>query len=342
MLLGHEKIDFLNLPTPIDYMENLSKDLGIDFYLKRDDLTRLGVGGNKLRKLEYLLYDAKKQGATMLITEGGAQTNHGRLTAAVAAKYGLKCAIVTTDPFPGEVSANLLLDGIMGCDVYMVPAAEAGDGDGNARYRAMEEIAKKYEDMGEKVYLIPTGGSTDIGMLGYYECALEISEQIKSMSLENVRVVVTVGSLGTYMGFFAAQKNENLPFELTGISIAPFPNGVKNDALDFYRSCKDFFGLSYEAGLEDFDIKTEYDRGAYNNPVKCVRDAIYLMGRSQGIILDPCYTGKTFAAILDMLKEKKIDKGETVLMIHTGGLPGIYTKHHRVEFEKELMPYMHI
>ena len=120
MTLGREKLHFLNSPTPITYLENISKELGVNFYLKRDDLTNFGTGGNKLRKLEYLVKNALDQDATMLLTVGGAQTNHGRLTAAVAAKYGLKAAIVAVDPYPGEISANLLLDGIMGCPVYLV------------------------------------------------------------------------------------------------------------------------------------------------------------------------------------------------------------------------------
>ena len=119
MSLGCKKVPFLNLPTPIEYLSNISRELGINLYLKRDDLTGLGMGGNKLRKLEYFLYDAQQQGATMLLTVGGAQTNHGRLTAAVAAKYGLKCAIVAIDEYPGEISANILLDRMMGADVIL-------------------------------------------------------------------------------------------------------------------------------------------------------------------------------------------------------------------------------
>ena len=118
-MLGHEKINFLYLPTPLERLNHLSQDLGINLYIKRDDLTPLAMGGNKLRKLEYLLADAKKQGATMLLTVGGAQTNHGRLTCAVARKYGMKGAIVCVDDYPGELSANLLLDGMMGCDVWL-------------------------------------------------------------------------------------------------------------------------------------------------------------------------------------------------------------------------------
>ena len=119
MSLGCKKVPFLDLPTPIEYLPNISRELGINLYLKRDDLTGLGMGGNKLRKLEYFLYDAQQQGATMLLTTGGVQTNHGRLTAAVAAKYGLKCAIDANDEYPGEISDNILNERMMGADVIL-------------------------------------------------------------------------------------------------------------------------------------------------------------------------------------------------------------------------------
>lgn len=150
MTLGRDKVSFLQLPTPLERLDNLSEELGVNFYLKRDDMTSIGGGGNKLRKLEYFVAEAKKQNATILLTVGGAQTNHGRLTAAVAAKYGFKSAIVTTDVYPGEISANLLLDGFLGCSVYFKPSLRLSE--------AIEIVRKELEDVGEKVYFIPMGG----------------------------------------------------------------------------------------------------------------------------------------------------------------------------------------
>ena len=241
-----------------------SEDLGVDFYLKRDDLTLLGTGGNKLRKLEYFLKDAKDKGATMLITEGGAQTNHGRLTAAVAARYGLKCAIVTTDPYPGEISANLILDGIMGCDVYMVQNVKAPEGT-DPRDIAMEEIAKQYEAKGETVYKIPVGGSNDLGALGYYECAVEIAKQTQKLEIADPHIFVTVGSMGTYIGLAAAQLNEKLPFRLTGIAIEQFfderRKGNNKEKTSFAENLKNsIYSISFPnkrakyLGLEIADI----------------------------------------------------------------------------------------
>lgn len=341
MTLGHEKIAFLNTPTPLERLNTVSDELGINLYLKRDDLTNYGTGGNKLRKLEYLLKDAIDQGATMLLTVGGAQTNHGRLTGAVAAKYGLKSAIVAVDPYPGEMSANLLLDGIMGCPVYLV----ADDGVHTAdelEKSAVEKVTKEWEAKGEKVYFIPVGGSNELGILGYYDCAQEIAKQTEDLGLKDVRVVSTVGSMGTYMGLQVGIKNENLPLHLTGVGISPKDGGLVAYAQKYYQRVKKFFNLDLNISDEEFDLISDYDHGAYNNPVKEVREAIYYMGRKEAVILDPCYTGKTFAGIMEMVKSGKIAQGENVVMLHTGGIPGIYTKHHRVEMEKELMEYIHI
>lgn len=341
MLLGHKKLEFLNTPTPIDYLENISKEIGVNLYIKRDDLTNLGMGGNKLRKLEYLIYDAKEKGATMVITVGGAQTNHGRLTAAVAAKYGLNAAIVAIDPYPGEISANLLLDGIMNCPVYLM------DFDGIHTEAQLLDIAvpkviKEWEDKGETVFFIPMGGSNELGILGYYECAMEIVDQVKTLDIESPRIVTTVGSFGTYMGLQVGIKNENLPLRLTGIGVIPRPNGIVNFAQDYYSKIKTFYNLDLEIASDEYDLTSDYDCGKYNNPVKEVRDAMYYMGSKEAIILDPCYTGKTFYGLLEMVKTGKIKQGENVIFLHTGGVPGIYTKHHRIELERELIGNIHI
>lgn len=348
MTLGKEKIHFLNTPTPLEMMGRVSEDLGIEFWMKRDDLTNLGTGGNKLRKLEYFLKDALDQGSTMLLTVGGAQTNHGRLTAAVAAKYGLKSAIVSVDEYPGELSANLLLDGIMDCHVYLVHQKDGEDED-ELLQKAVADVTREWEDKGEKVYYIPMGGSNELGALGYYDCAVELDQQVKELGLKNPHVVVTAGSLGTFAGLAAAIANEHLSLKLSGISVLPFSgadseekrrNG-QEEAKAYYGRLKAAYGLTEDIPAEDFDLITEYDGGAYNNPLKSVRDSMYYLARKEGIITDPCYTGKTFNGIVHMAK-KGAFTDETVIMIHTGGIPGIYTRHHRVEMEKELIDHIHI
>ena len=337
MLFGHEKIEILHLPTPLEHLDNVSKDLGIDVWCKRDDLTNLATGGNKLRKLEYFLKDALDQGATMLITEGGAQTNHGRLTAAVASKYGLKSAIITADEYPGEISANLLLDGMLGCNVHFVKDMETG----------RQKIIDRYEAEGEKVYYVPMGGSNELGILGYAECAMELDAQAREAGIEDAAVYVTIGSMATYLGLLIGLKECGSKLKLVGVNVLPYGEAGHEDeellkALeDYCKRINSFYGRDFGITRDVFSITTAYIHGAYNNAVREVRDVLYYLARKEAIIIDPCYTGKTFEAIVDGARSGAIPKGSDVIFMHTGGLPGIYTKHHRVEFEKELMPYMH-
>ena len=321
--------------TPLQHLPTMSRELGIELYVKRDDLTALGAGGNKLRKLEYLAADAIDKGATMLLTVGGAQTNHGRLTAAVAAKYGLKCAIAAIDDYPGEVSANILLDRIMGCDLIL--KADDGTDEGAQFDRLVPQLVAEYEAKGEKVYPIPMGGSNALGALGYYDCAVELTAQAAALHLGDAHVISAVGSLGTYMGLFCGLKNEASPLRLTGVAISPFGEGKEKRLMEYFGEMKERYPLTFDAVREDFHIETGYTRGAYNNPCVEVRQAIYRMARAEAILLDPCYTGKAFAGLMDMVAEGKIKQGEKVIFLHTGGFPGLYTKHHRMEFEKELI-----
>ncbi len=341
MALNQEKIDFLNLPTPLQYLPKVSEELGIRLYIKRDDLTSLGMGGNKLRKLEYYLFDAKTKGATTLITVGGAQTNHGRLTASVAAKFGMKCAIVAIDDYPGELSSNLLLDRIMGADVFLskhkhgLPFEEQLDS-------LVTKVRNQYESQGETVYYIPMGGSGEVGVPGYYDCALELSSQAAALGLVNSRLLVAVGSMGTYMGLFTGIFNESLDLNLEGLAIAPFYKNPSAHALSYYKKVQTYYHLPKDAVATDFHICDDYTFGGYNNEVKEVREVVYYLARKEGILLDPCYTGKGFYGLLDKVQQGDIKKGETVIFLHTGGQPGLNGPNHRKAMEAELMDGIHI
>jgi len=342
MLNGHEKVSFLHLPTPLEYLPRVSEDLGIELYIKRDDLTNLGTGGNKLRKLEYFLYDAQQKGATALVTVGGPQTNHGRLTAAVAAKFGMKCTIVAVGEDPGEISGNILLDRIMGADVYVV-VPDGTKTEDELEEEGAQEAMKRYEAAGEVPYFVPMGGSNELGILGYWECAEELDKQAKSMGLGDARVVVTTGSLGTYMGLFVGLHECGSAMHLTGICISPSSDPVPaKRAIGYFNRCKEFLNLKWQAEESDFDMINKYHYGAYNNAVADVRESVYYMGRKEGIILDACYTGKTFNAIRKMVAAGEIKKGEKVIFIHTGGVPGIYGATHRIPMEEELKSGLHI
>jgi D-cysteine desulfhydrase len=336
MALNRQKINFLNLPTPLQFLPRVSEDLGISLYIKRDDLTDPGMGGNKLRKLEYYLFDAKTKGATALITVGGVQTNHGRLTAAVAAKFGFKCAIVAIDDYPGEVSSNLLLDRIMGAEVFL-SKLQADIPYEDQLEQAVKRVRSQYEAAGETVYYIPMGGSGEIGIPGYYDCALELSVQVRALELSFCKLFVSVGSMGTYMGLFTGIRNEGLDFSLEGIAIAPFYKDPAAHALEYYEKVRKHYNIESKAGLGDFHITNDYTFGSYNNPVKEVREALYYMARKEGILLDPCYTGKAFYGLLDFVKKGEIAQGEKVIFLHTGGQPGLNGSNHRMAMEAELM-----
>lgn len=341
MALNRQKISFLNLPTPLQFLPRVSEDLGISLYMKRDDLTDPGMGGNKLRKLEYYLFDAKEKGATTLLTVGGVQTNHGRLTAAVAAKFGFKCAIVAIDDYPGEVSSNLLLDRLMGADVFLSKLQKDISYEDQLA-QAVKRVRGQYEAAGETVYYIPMGGSGEVGVPGYYECALELAEQAETLGISPCKLYVSVGSMGTYMGLFTGIRNEGLDLSLEGIAIAPFYKDPAGHALEYYEKVRAYYNLADKANLADFHISNDYTFGAYNNPVKEVREAVYYLARKEGILLDPCYTGKAFCGLLDLVKKGQIAQGESVIFLHTGGQPGINGPNHRMAMEAELLDGVHL
>lgn len=316
-------------PTPLQYLPGLSQELFREMYIKRDDLTPWGGGGNKLRKLEYLMFEALNKQATTVITIGGIQTNHGRLTAAVAAKYGLKCIIVTVDTYDGELSGNLLLDGLFGARV-IVKKNDGRDTDTQLTEtvkRVMEQELQK----GELLYFIPMGGSDITGMLGYYDCAKELDAQAKEHQITSATVYTAVGSMGTYLGLYCGLKAIHSSLNVIGIAIMPFD---KDKLHHYFLQSKEAYGFTFDD--KDMQIETAYIRKGYNEPDKHVRDAICMMARHEGILLDPCYTGKLFAGVLDMIKEKKIKLGRQLILLHTGGMPGLYTSAHRAKFEKEL------
>ena len=315
-------------PTPLQYLSGLSQELFREIYIKRDDLTPFGGGGNKLRKLEYLMIEALNSQATTIVTVGAPQTNHGRLTAAVAAKFGLKCIIVAVGDTDGELSGNLLLDGIFGARVVLK------HDDGRDHDVQLEETVKKGMaaelKKGEQVYFIPMGGSDTTGMLGYMDCARELDAQAKEQQIDGATVYVAVGSMGTYLGLYCGLKAIQSNLKLVGIAVMPFD---MEKLKAYFKQAKEEYGFDFDG---DFHVETGYIGKGYNEPEPRVREAIYTMARHEGILLDPCYTGKMFAGVLSMIKEKKIKLGRQVILVHTGGMPGLYTKAHRIKFENEL------
>lgn len=316
-------------PTPLQYLPGLSQELFREIYIKRDDATPLGSGGGMVRKLEYLLFDAVNSQSDTIVTVGEIYSDHCQLTAAAAAKYGLRCIIVTVGGYDGELSGNLLLSSLFGARTVIKKD------DGRPKDVQLEETAKAIMQAeiqkGHRLYFIPLGGSDAAGMLGYYDCAAELDKQAKAQYLQGAEVYAPIATMGTYVGLYCGLKAVQSSLKLTGIAVRPLDEARLHD---YFRQVKDMYGFAFDDS--DMHIETAYVRKGYGEPDRHVRNAVRLMAGHEGILLDPTESGKVFAAIVDMIKEKKIKLGRQVILMHTSSMAGLYEKPHRLKLEKEL------
>lgn len=346
-----EKVETALLPTPLYKLENLSAQLKSNVYIKRDDLTGMAFGGNKLRKLDYLVKEAKDAGYTTLMTFGGTQTNHGRQTAAVACKFGMKSIIIANmnDAAPPEtLSGNLLLDEILGCDViFMDMASINAHKEGKAPHEIKQEtarlrkaVAKKviemYEAKGEKVYEMPAGGSTTTGVLGYFDCVEEIMQQMQEKKLDIDYIVCSSGSNATYAGLWMGAKYYGASFKVIGCTVSPYSLQNNVNMANLINETSQRFHLGIHAEPEDVTLLGDYSGTAYDVPDDRTFESIYRLARTEGLFVDPCYTGKGFTGLLDLIETEKIPAGSNVLFIHTGGVPGLYSAQHLEKFNQQL------
>lgn len=332
-----KKVSLGNYPTPLEKMENMTRLLGKgDLYIKRDDSTGPAFGGNKTRKLEYLLREALDTGCTAVMTFGGTQTNHGRTTVGAAVKLGLKPILVLSGPDTGYLSGNLTLDALMGTDIYFVK--NPADTEKVAR-----EVIKKYEARGDKVYVIPTGGSNPLGAAGYVMSIKEIMDQTAEKGVKIDHLVCTVGSMGTFAGMLVGAKYFGASFDIIAVPVSPAPKGEKEkDVVKFANEVSRYHGLGVTVTPEDVKIAygpddAPYSGEAYNKPDSLTREAIITLAKAEGIMLDPTYTGKTFRGFIDMVKEGKLIKeGDNALFLHTGGAMALWTKEHLDDMQDQL------
>jgi D-cysteine desulfhydrase len=309
--------------TPIEKLERLSRELGgPEIYLKRDDLLGLAAGGNKTRKLEFLVADALEQGADTLITVGAVQSNHCRLTLAAAVKEGLKCRLVLEERVPGsyhpEASGNNFLYRLLGAEgIKVVP----GDSDLAA---AMGDVAEELARQGRKGYVIPGGGSNALGALGYVACAQELLAQTFDMGLKLDRLVCASGSGGTHAGLVTGLVGMNAALPVTGISVraAKAPQEAKLHKLA--NEAATLLGIQGGVPHEAFTVIDEYVGEGYSLPTSEMVEAVRLFARLEGILLDPVYTGKAAAGLIGLIRQGAFKAGEKVLFLHTGGSPALY------------------
>lgn len=315
------RVKLTNLPTPLQPAQRLGTALGLDLWLKRDDLTDPGLGGNKIRKLEFMMAEALSQGAKVVITSGGTQSNHARLTAAVAAKLGLECHLVIRGPDTGERKGNLLLDELFGAKLHWRQVERVMDLGPLA-----EELAAEMAGQGLKPYLIPVGGAAALGELGYIECLVELHRQLETLSydLAKVRLVCAAGSRGTLAGLVAGKRILNSPVRLTGITVSRPVDWLLENIPPLATEAANLLGYPLTCTTDDFEIIDGYIGEAYAIPTPEGWAAIRLAGRTEGIVLDPVYTGKAMAGLIGSVEKGLIAKGETVVFLHTGGSPALF------------------
>jgi len=316
--------------TPLEYLPRLTRELdGPNIWIKRDDLLGLAGGGNKTRKLEFLVADALSQGADTLITCGAVQSNHCRLTLAAACKEGLACHLVIEERVSGsynaKASGNNFLFQLMGAaSVTVVP------GGSNNIMDAMGRVAETVSKQGGKPYIIPVGGSNAVGTMGYVACAEEIMTQAFDIGLNIDCVICTSGSGGTHAGLTVGFWGNHTGIPVVGINISR-PNETQRPIIctDAQATAKRF---NLDFPEEIIECVEDYVGPGYSLPTPEMLEAVILMARTEAILLDPIYTGKSFAGLIGLIRQGRFAKNENIVFIHTGGSPALY--HYKDYFAK--------
>lgn len=307
-------------PTPLHRLSKLS-ELYSDYniYIKRDDQTGLAMGGNKARKLEYLVKDAIDKGCDSLVTFGAAQSNHCRQTAAAAAQAGLKCHLLLRGSPIDECDGNLLLDKILGANIHWSEQK-------NEKI-TLEDLFETVKQNGGKPYLIPIGGSNEIGCIGYARAILELKQQLFEKDININHIVFASCSGGTHAGMLLGKQMYNLQSEIIGMSIAKDEIGhtpLASQIVDIANRAASRVNLEMSFTLNDVKLIGGYDCAGYGVVTNTEVNAINLLAQKEGILLDPVYTARAFAGFIDMMEKKRFKKGANLLFWHTGGAPAIF------------------
>ncbi|MCP4005287.1 MAG: D-cysteine desulfhydrase family protein [bacterium] len=326
--MPHQKLDRFKTvklghwPTPLEPLDRLSALLGgPSLFVKRDDCSGLALGGNKVRKLEYLLADAIAQGADTIITVGGVQSNHARQTAAAAARVGLACELVLPRLVPGtdpesEKTGNVLLDHLLGAQVHIVD-------DYDAAAERVGEVNERVLAGGGKPAFIPPGGSTEIGSLGFAAAAVEMRDQLESADLHIDRIVLAVSSGGTQAGLVAGLAMLDLDVPVTGICVYADAEETHATVASLVETTADRLEIPTPPD-ESIRVDGKYLGDGYGVPTNATTDALHVCARVEGLLLDPVYTGKAMGGLIEAIREGEIGPGENVLFWHTGGAPALF------------------
>ena len=308
-------VPFGVLPTPLYKLNRLSNELGKNIYIKRDDLIGIGLGGNKVRKLEFLLADAQKNGADVVLTAGGPQSNHAMLTAACAAQLGMRCILVLKKR-GALTGGNQILNQIYGAQVYFVDTDSYDD-----VYAEMHRMMEGLKQEGHTPYFIPVGGSVPLGSLGYVNCAKEIANQAKEMEVDFDSIVSATGSGGTYAGLTYGAKLFMPSVKSIGIGICDDP--FEEITFDLMNGLKELLQSDVPVEREDIHIHFHIGPG-YSMPSAEGCAAVRGVACSEGILADPVYTGKALAGFFQMLEQGYFHNDKNILFVHTGGAGALF------------------
>lgn len=318
--------DYLTGPTPVEKLSRLSAYLGgPTIYMKRDDLGGLTLGGNKTRKLEFLVAEALALGADTLITCGAIQSNHCRLTLAAAVREGLKCQLVLKENIAGgydpQASGNILLFRLLGVEkIHVIHKGDSEDAE-----HAMQTLADELEAIGRKAYILPMGGSNALGAAGYAACAQEICSQSWAARVPFDAVVCPSASAGTHAGLLAGFFCMNSDIQVVGINVMQKNNVQKDLVYDLAQETVSLMGGHPGLSRDLVVCYEDYLGPGYSLTTPEMLDAVRLLARTEGILLDPVYTGKAMAGFLDLIKKGVFKAGENILFLHTGGLPSVFS-----------------
>ncbi len=316
--------------TPLEFLPNFTRALdGPNVWIKRDDMLGLTPGGNKTRKLEFLVADALAKGADTLVTCGAPQSNHCRATLSAAVKEGLKCRFVieerVANSYRQDASGNNFLFRLMGVEaVTVVPG-------GSSMVDAMNRVVDELAASGRKGYVIPGGGSNAIGGLGYVACAQELQQQFFEQGVRIDRIVVGSGSSGTHGGLLAGFLGNRIDIPILGIGVSRDPADQDPLVLNEAQAVANLLGLDMQVPREAVVTFGEYWRPKYSVPNARMVEAVQMLARTEAVLLDPVYTGKVMAGLIGLSRNGTLRKGENVLFIHTGGMPSVHA------YEAELL-----
>jgi D-cysteine desulfhydrase family pyridoxal phosphate-dependent enzyme len=318
------RIPLAEYPTPLEHLPRLAAQLKREIFIKRDDNLGPALGGNKTRKLEYLLGEVKQQGLDKVVTFGGLQSNHARLTAAASRKLGLDPHLFYFEARPEQFTGNLLLNELLGAQMHFFPWASGGDGTMNLETTNRLVHLLAWLRLGRH-YFIPVGGYSWRGCLGYVRAAVEIETQAHALGIEKAHLVLAAGTGGTLTGLLAGLTLMESSLRPLAIDIGKLWKGFPTSLARLATEICARLGARHSFKARDIPlIENTYVGSKYGLPSESGEHAIKLLARTEGILLDPVYTGKAFAGMLDLIEKRELGSNDPIIFLHTGGLPALF------------------